>query len=432
MHTSPLAQPGTGDGGGMNVYVRELATALARAGVRCDVYTRSWSPQLRPVVAVEPGLHVHHVRAGPAAPVPKEEMPALVPAFTRAVLDRMTAGHPADAIHANYWLSGLAGHVLKHELDLPLVSTFHTLDRVKAEVDLSDGERRSQAEAEVMGCSDAILASCDDEVTQLVRLYGADSTRIEIVPLGVDHAFFAPNPGSLAPAAPAGPAARAPNPAQGAARAPHPAQGAARAQARRAVGLPEAGRILLFVGRIQPLKGLGVAVRALSQLEPAVPEAALVVVGGPSGVEGEAEVDRMHELVHRLGLDDRVRFVPPQPHELLSTYYRAADVCVVPSRSESFGLVALEAAACGTPVVASAVGGLTNLVKDGQTGFLIDSREPADFAAAITAVLADDQLAGRLGRRAAQHARGYTWTVAAARLRELYAQLTARQLVDCP
>ncbi|MDP9441507.1 MAG: glycosyltransferase, partial [Actinomycetota bacterium] len=349
MHTSPLAQPGTGDGGGMNVYVRELATALARTGVRCDVYTRSWSPHLRPVVAVEPGLHVHHVVAGPTAPVPKEALPELVPAFTRGVLSRVTAGHPADAIHANYWLSGLAGHGLKHELDLPLVSTFHTLDRVKAEVDLSEnGERRSQAEAEIIGCSDAILASCDDEVTQLVRLYGADAARVEIVPLGVDHAFFAPNPASLTPGTPAR-AAPARHPAQGATRprypaqtaaparfptrgpaparfpaqrpaparfpaqraapARYPAQRAARAQARRAVGLSEHDAILLFVGRIQPLKGLEVAVRALAQLVSVVPEASLVVVGGPSGVDGEAEVERMHELVRRLGLHDRVRFV---------------------------------------------------------------------------------------------------------------------------
>ena len=416
MHTSPLAQPGTGDGGGMNVYVRELATALARTGVRCDVYTRSSSPHLAAVVAVEPGLHVHHVAAGPTAPVAKEDLAQLVPAFTRGVLTRMTTGHPADAIHANYWLSGLAGHSLKHELDLPLVSTFHTLDRVKAEVDLSENEeRRSQAELEVMGCSDAILASCDDEVAQLVRLYRAEASRIEVVPLGVDHAFFAPNPASLRAASP---------------------PRAARGQARRALGLPEDGRLVLFVGRIQPLKGLEVAVRALAELSGAGPargpEPSLVVVGGPSGPAGVAEVERMHDLVHRLGLGRRVRFVAPQPHELLSTFYRAADVCIVPSRSESFGLVALEAAACGTPVVASAVGGLTSLVRDGETGLLVDSRDPRRFAEALATLLDDDELAAEMGRRAARHARGYTWPLAAGRLRRLYAKLTARQLVECP
>jgi D-inositol-3-phosphate glycosyltransferase len=384
----------------MNVYVRELAAALARAGVRCDVYTRAWSNDQQPIVAVEPGFAVHHVPAGPLGPASKESLPGLVPEFTDAVLARMANGHAADAIHANYWLSGMAGHVIKHELDLPLVSTFHTLDRVKAEVDLSDNSaQRSQAEAQIIGCSDAILASCDDEVAQLVRLYDADPTRIEIVAPGVDHAFFAPGQ---------------------------------RQQARRALALPEHGSMLLFVGRIQPLKGVEVAVRAFALLDRRLRDAFLVVVGGPSGPDGEAEVDRVHKLVADLGLGDRVRFVLPQPHELLSTFYRAADVCVVPSRSESFGLVALEAAACGVPVVASAVGGFTSLVADRRTGFLVEGREPADFAAAITEVLTDRVLAADFGREAAHRARGYTWSIAAGRLRRLYADLTARQLVECP
>jgi D-inositol-3-phosphate glycosyltransferase len=400
MHTSPLAQPGTGDGGGMNVYVRELAAALARAGVRCDVYTRAYDPDLAPIVAVEPGFAVHHVPAGPLAPVPKESLHSLVPEFTEAVLARMAAGHSADALHANYWLSGISGHEIKHELDIPLVSTFHTLDRVKAEVDLrDDSEHRSAAEAQIMGCSDAILASCEAEVAQLVRLYDAEPSRIEIVAPGVDHAFFAPGQ---------------------------------RRQARRALGLPEAGRMLLFVGRIQPLKGVDVAIRALAELGDRTPDAFLVVVGGPSGPEGVTEVDRIHKLAADLGLADRVRFVPPQPHELLSTFYRAADVSVVPSRSESFGLVALEAAACGIPVVASAVGGLTSLVDDGRTGFLVEGRDPADYAEALAAVLCDPVLAADLGRRAAIRAQGYTWSIAAGRLRDLYAELTSRQLVECP
>jgi D-inositol-3-phosphate glycosyltransferase len=400
MHTSPLAQPGSGDGGGMNVYVRELAAALARAGVRCDVYTRAYAEDLPPIVAVEPGFSVHHVPAGPLAPVAKEALHGLVPEFTEAVLGRMAAGHVADALHANYWLSGIAGHTIKHELDLPLVSTFHTLDRVKAEVDLSDdGEHRSEAEGHIIGCSDAVLASCDAEVAQLVRLYGADPTRVEIVAPGVDHAFFAPGQ---------------------------------RRQARRALGLPESGRMVLFVGRIQPLKGVEVAVRALGELAERVPDGFLVVVGGPSGPEGEAEVDRISKLTAELGLTDRVRFVPPQPHELLSTFYRAADVSIVPSRSESFGLVALEAAACGIPVVAASVGGLTSLVDDGRTGFLVEGRDPADYAEALAAVLCDPVVAADLGRRAAIRAQSYTWTIAAGRLRRLYGELTSRRLVECP
>lgn len=399
MHTSPLAQPGTGDGGGMNVYVRELAAALARAGVGCDVYTRASSSEQRAVVDVEPGLRVHHVAAGPLAPVAKEELPTLVDEFTEGVLTRIAQGYEADAVHANYWLSGLAGHVVKHQLGLPLVSTFHTLARVKAEGD-TEPRRRAEAEALVMGCSDAVLASCSVEAHQIADLYGADPDRIETVAPGVDHAFFSPG---------------------------H------RPQARRALGIGLDGPMLLFVGRIQPLKGLAVAVQALAELHGSGhPDPFLVVVGGPSGPDGHAEVQRVAGLARALGVGDRLLWVAPQPHELLSTYYRAADVCLVPSRSESFGLVALEAAACGTPVVAAAVGGLRTLVDHGRTGFLVEGRDPVAFAAYAGKLLDDPLLALELSIAAADRARGYTWSVAAARLRSLYRDLTARALVECP
>ena len=405
MHTSPLAQPGTGDGGGMNVYVRELASALARVGAQCDVYTRAEDPERPAVVAVEPGLRVHHVPAGPLAAVDKEDLPDLVDEFTEGVLTRMRRGYEADAVHANYWLSGTAGHVVKHELDLPLVSTFHTLSRVKAEGD-SDPQRRADAEARIMGCSDAVLASCTVEAHQIAALYATDPTRIEIVAPGVDHAFFSPG---------------------------------YRPQARRAIGteacrpngIETDGPMLLFVGRIQPLKGLDVAVRALAALDDHA-DAFLVVVGGPSGPNGQAEIERITALAADLGVLHRIRRVPPQPHELLSTYYRAADVCLVPSRSESFGLVALEAAACGTPVVAAAVGGLRTLVEHGRTGFLVEGREPAAFAAYAGELLDNPLLAVEMGSAAAERARRYTWSVAAARLQRLYGELTARALVECP
>jgi D-inositol-3-phosphate glycosyltransferase len=190
--------------------------------------------------------------------------------------------------------------------------------------------------------------------------------------------------------------------------------------------------MLLFVGRIQPLKGVDVALRALAALESDLDDAFLVVVGGPSGPDGKHEVERVHQLARDLGIEERVRFVDPQPHELLSTFYRAAHVCVVPSRSESFGLVALEAAACGIPVVASSVGGLTSLVDDGRTGYLGEGRDPHDFAKAIGAVLTDQALAASFGEAAASRAKAYTWPSAAADLRTLYAKLTARQLVECP
>ncbi|HVX22565.1 MAG TPA: glycosyltransferase [Acidimicrobiales bacterium] len=418
LHTSPLAQPGTGDGGGMNVYVRELAGALARAGVACDVFTRAQGADLPAVLEVEPGLRVHHVPAGPLAPMAKEALPAVVDEFADGVLARMTGpsglppgddqGGPFEAIHANYWLSGLAGHRLKHDLDLPLVCTFHTLDRVKAEAGPEEVEadlvhRRAEAEAAIIRCSDAVLASCSVEADQIADLYPADPARIAVVAPGVDHAFFAPG---------------------------H------RPQARRAVGLPEDGPLLLTVGRIQPLKGMDVAVRTLADLNRTHPNDAgrryrLVVVGGPSGPRGEDAYKGLLLLAEQLGVADRLTMVDPQPHELLSTYYRAADVCLVPSRSESFGLVALEAAACGTPVVASAVGGLTTLVDHGRTGFLVDAPDPAAYAGYVRRIVEEPLLAERLSTAAVLRARQYTWREAASGLQALHDQLLAGRLVEC-
>jgi D-inositol-3-phosphate glycosyltransferase len=393
----------------MNVYVRELVSALAQAGVACDVYTRRWAAELPAEVAVEPGFRVVHVDAGPPEEIVKEDLPALVPAFTAGVIDAIRQQGDTDAIHANYWLSGVAGHAIKHELELPLVSTFHTLARVKVEVDEQESAERVRAEADVIRCSDAILANCEEEADDLRRHYDAPAERIEIVPPGVDHAFFSPGD---------------------------------RDGARAALGLGPAGRyselggrdavqhpVLLFVGRIQPLKGLDVAIGALAQL--ARDDAELVVVGGPSGLAGPAELARVQALADDLGVRGRIRFVPPQPHHLLSTWYRAADVVLVPSRAESFGLVALEAAACGAPVVASDVGGLRTIVDDGHTGFLVDSRDPSAFAVAVDKLLADPALAAAMGAAGAERAGAFTWSTAAARLRRLYADLTSRALVEC-
>jgi len=380
----------------MNVYVRELVSALAQAGVRSDVYVRRWRDDLPDVVDVEPGFRVVHVPAGPADLV-KEKLPEVVDEYTEWVGHHLRETGDTDAIHANYWLSGLAGHRLKHELSLPLVSTFHTLARVKAETGDPEPDRRVDAETEVIACSDAILASCRAEVHQLVELYGADPQRIEIVPPGVDHAFFSPGD---------------------------------RRGARQALGLGD-HPVLLFVGRIQPLKGADVAVRSLAELTGSHPNARLLIVGGASGQDGPAEQVRVRGLVDELGLSDQVRFVEPQPHHLLSTYYRAADACIVPSRSESFGLVALEAGACGTPVVAADVGGLSTLIDHGQTGFLVDSRNPADYAAALAKILDSPDLAADMAIAAATRARRYTWSTTAARLRRLYGDLTARALVEC-
>ena len=411
LHTSPLAQPGTGDGGGMNVYVREFSSALARAGVECDVFTRASSDDLAPVMDIEPGFRLHHIAAGPPAPLPKEALIDVVDEFADGVLKSMTTPGirgggedlPYDAVHANYWLSGIAGHTIKHQLDLPLVSTFHTLDRVKAEdspeeVEAHSRHIRAEAEASIIRCSDTVLASCSVEAAQITELYGADPSRIRIVAPGVDHAFFGPGD---------------------------------RAQARRALGLPAKGPLLLFVGRIQPLKGAAVAVATLASVLRDSPDAHLVVVGGPSGPRGDEEVARIDALVDGLGLRDRVLFVPPRPHELLSTFYRAADVCLVPSRSESFGLVALEAAACGTPVVASDVGGLRSLVDHGRTGYLVEEPDPEAYAGWVRQILAEPLLAERLSTGSVLRARRYTWARAANLLVDIYGDLTAGRLVDC-
>ena len=395
LHTSPLAQPGSGDSGGMNVYVRELVSALAQAGIDCTTYVRRWRADLPDEVHVEPGFRVVHVDAG-RLDLAKESLPGVVDEFADGVIDHLRRGPGADLLHANYWLSGLAGHRIKHLLELPLVTTFHTLARVKAENGDAEPQRRVRAEAEIIGCTDAICVSCTEEEHQFRRLYGNPPGRMEIVAPGVEHAFFAPGD-------PTG--------------------------ARRALGLDPHRPVLLFVGRIQPLKSADVAVKALHALDR--PDAVLVIVGGASGVDGDAEVEKLLALVDELGLGDRVRFVPPQPHHLLSSWYRAADVVLVPSRSESFGLVALEAAACGTPVVAAAVGGLLTLVDHGHSGFLVEGRDPEVYAAYTAELLENDALAWEMGVTAAARSRRYTWSLAAARLRRLYADLTVGSLVAC-
>ena len=396
MHTSPLAQPGAGDGGGMNVYVRALASALTRAGVACDVYTRAEHPDQAPVVEVEPGFRVVHVEAGPLAPVPRYELLGLVDRFVKETDRLLDEGPPVEVLHANYWLSGAVAHQLKHLRDLPLVATFHTLARVKADAGVDDDpDQRARTEHDVIACADLMLASTDDERDQLETLYRAVGERVEIVPPGVDHSVFFPADARVA---------------------------------KHRLGL-DGRRALLFAGRIQPLKGVGMAVRCLAELDD--PDTTLMVVGGPSGADGDEELARVRALAHDLGVAANVRFVPPQPHNRLADFYRAADVCIVPSRSESFGLVALEAAACGTPVVAASVGGLRSLVDDGTTGFLVEGRDPAAYAAPVATLLDDPDLAAEMGATASARSRRYSWSTTAARLRRLYGDLVARGLVRC-
>jgi D-inositol-3-phosphate glycosyltransferase len=378
----------------MNVYVRELVAGLAHAGVEVTTYTREWRSGLPREVLVEPNHRVVHVPAG-RFDLPKEELEGMVPTFTDFVLDDIRHAHAADVVHANYWLSGVAGHSIKHELDIPLVTTFHTLARVKAEGGDPEPERRERAEAQIIGCADAICVSCDEEEDQFRRLYGNPPGLVEIVAPGVEHAFFTPGD---------------------------------KRGARFALGMGE-GPVLLFVGRIQPLKGVDVAVRALAALNRR--DASLYVVGGASGLEGDTEVIRVNALISELGLTQQVHFVEPQAHHMLSTYYRAADAVWVPSRSESFGLVALEAAACGTPVIANAVGGLLSLVDHGLTGYLVADRDPNMFAQYTAELLNNPALASAMSIAAAERGRRYTWSFAAARLRRVYTDITSRALVNC-
>jgi D-inositol-3-phosphate glycosyltransferase len=375
--------------------VRELVSALAHAGLDCTTYTRAWQEGLPEVVNVEPNHRVVHIPAG-SFELPKNELLSVVDEFTENVRAHIVASGGVDVLHANYWLSGLSAHQLKHELDLPLVTTFHTLARVKAQGGDFESDIREKSESDIIGCADAICVSCTEEERQFIDLYGNPPGTLEIVAPGVEHAFFAPGE---------------------------------KRGARHALGIAFDVPVLLFVGRIQPLKGLDVAVQALAQLQ--AKNAQLIVVGGASGSEGNDELEKVMQLARGLGVHNNIRFVEPQAHHMLSTYYRAADVVVVPSRSESFGLVALEAAACGIPVVASAVGGLLTIIDNGETGYLVPRRDPALFAEHIDELLAHPTMALAMGAKAAEKARDYTWSFAAARLRRVYADVSTRDSVEC-
>jgi D-inositol-3-phosphate glycosyltransferase len=382
VHTSPLDQPGAGDAGGMNVYIVEASRRLAARGIDVDIFTRATSSDLPPVVEMSPGVTVRHVSAGPFEGLGKEELPAQLCAFTAAVLREEAQHEPGyyDVVHSHYWLSGQVGWLARDRWSVPLIHTAHTLAKVKNEA-LAEGDRpepraRVIGEEQVVAEADRLIANTEEEARQLVRLYGADPARTLVVPPGVDLDRFSPGD---------------------------------RAAARRAVGAPADALLLLFVGRIQPLKAPDVLLHAAARLladEPALrPRLRVHVVGAPSGSGLEAP-EQLHKLVASLGIADVVTFFPPQPPDRLAEHYRAADVTVVPSHNESFGLVALEAQACGTPVVAAAVGGLRTAVRDGVSGVLVDGHDPRDYAAAVRSVLARRELLSAGARR---HAGLFSW-----------------------
>ncbi len=402
LHTSPTDQPGSGDSGGMNVYILRVAQLLAKQGIEVDVFTRHRGESAM-VERLGEGARLIRATAGPPRPVPKEDLPDLLPEFLQNVLHRASEDraerrhHPYDVVHSHYWLSGWVGERTREIWDAPLVASFHTLGKVK-NFSLAAGDRpepgvRLAGETSTIRGADRILAPTPVEAGHLVGLYGADPDRIRIVPPGVDRGLFVPKD---------------------------------KAQARARLHLSNA-RVLLFVGRLQPLKGPDVAIRALAEAVAMSPEATrdavLAIVGGPTGTIPHDEVIHLMQLAASVGVGDRVVFFPPQPHERLADFYSAAEAVLVPSRSESFGLVALEAQACGTPVIAASVGGLRYSVLDGAGGYLVKGHDPADYAARIVQLLSDPEEAARLSAAAAAHAAGFSWESTAAGIRDVYLEL---------
>ncbi|GAA4306846.1 D-inositol-3-phosphate glycosyltransferase [Klenkia terrae] len=394
VHTSPLDQPGAGDAGGMNVYVVEVSRRLAARGIAVEIFTRATSSDLPPVVEMVPGVTVRHVSAGPFEGLGKDDLPAQLCAFTAAVLREEARHEPGfyDVLHSHYWLSGQVGWLARDRWGVPLVHSAHTLAKVKnaalAEGDAPEPMARVIGEEQVVAEADRLIANTVEEARQLVRWYDADPARTLVVPPGVDLERFTDRRD--------------------------------RAAARRAVGVADDALVLLFVGRIQPLKAPDVLLHAAARLladEPALrARLPVLVVGAPSG-SGLAEPRQLQELAVSLGIADVVRFVPPQGPAALADHYRAADVAVVPSHNESFGLVALEAQACGTPVVTAAVDGLPTAVADGVSGVLVDGHDPADYAAAIRKVVEQREV---LSVGARQHAECFSWDRTAGSLVEAY------------
>ncbi len=397
LHTSPLVRPGVGSAGGMNVYIDELAATMQNQGVEVVVFTRRTSPDTPTVVHAASGYPVVHIDAGPPEELEVAALPVWVAAFAEGVIGWIRdSGQSFDVVHSHYWLSGWAGLLVKHALSIPLANSFHTLGRVK-EANRRDGEPpesliRIAAEQEVIASSDCLIASTERESEELLVHYGADPSRLCLNPPGINHELF--RPGS-------------------------------KREARRALGLAD-GPVALFVGRIQPLKGVDVALDAFHRIVKQIDDATFLVVGGPSGPNGNSEYSALRDTVDALDLGDRVRFWPAQDHKRLPMFYQAADVLLVPSRSESFGLVAAEAQACGLPVVAARVGGLEYAVADGVSGILVDGWDPEDHAEAAAAVLTDPELAVRLSAGAIAHAERFSWDATAARLLELYRGITGR------
>jgi D-inositol-3-phosphate glycosyltransferase len=411
LHTSPLDQPGTGDAGGLNVYVVEVSKRLAEHGIEVEIFTRAVCRDTPPTVELAPGVLVRNVVAGPFEELDKNALPAQICSFTFEVLRTEAAFAPGryDLLHAHYWLSGQVAARAAERWGVPLVQSMHTLGKVKnlalAVGDCAEPEARIRGEASVVAAADRLVANTAEEARQLIELYGADPWRVETVNPGVDLSVFRPLPPAPAPA---------------------PASAL-----RRRLGLPADAVVLVFAGRIQPLKGPDVVLRAaasLLRLRPSLSgRLVVVIVGGPSGSEVGAP-GRLAGLASSSGISDVVRLEPPCPQPELADWYRAADIVLVPSHSESFGLVALEAQACGTPVVAAAVGGLRTAVRNGYSGILVDGHDPVIWARVLEGLLASPRKLARLSRGALDHASGFGWPTTAERLIGLYTDAMAQRV----
>lgn len=395
VHTSPLDQPGIGDAGGMNIYVAENAKRMAAMGIAVDIFTRRNHPDLPDSVELAPGVTVQHLDAGPVEGVTKEELPTyideLASEFTRALTGRTTY----DIIHSHYWISGEVGTPASKRLNIPLVHTMHTMAKVKnlnlAEGEDPEPELRVQGETEVVAASRALIANTDAEAASLVSLYGACPDIVHVVTPGVDLYTFTP--------------------------------GSGRARARSTLNIPVDANVITFVGRIQPHKGPELLIRAVAEMLSHSPrlrtKLIVFIIGGASGT-GTQEVERLKELVTWLGIPDVLRFLPPVPREELPDWYRAADLVCVPSYSESFGLVALEAQACGTPVVASAVGGLRTAVADGISGVLVDGHDPRAWSSVLARLLMEPQRRVLLSMGALEHSSHFGWDATARGTLDIY------------
>jgi D-inositol-3-phosphate glycosyltransferase len=393
VHTSPLDQPGIGDAGGMNIYVVESAQRMAAMGVSVDIFTRRTDASQPDIVEISPGVRVRHFECGHGT-LTKEQLPAHINGLSKEFL-RIVKSENYDVIHSHYWLSGKVAMPAAKELGIPLIHTMHTMARVK-NLNLAEGESpepmiRVQGETQVVAAADALIANTDAEGASLVSLYDACPDKVHVVSPGVDLYTFTP--------------------------------GVSRGAAREAVGLPQDALVVSFVGRIQPHKGPEVLIRATSELikhSPLLRHKLVVnVIGGASGANTE-EVDRLKELSSWLGIDDVVRFEPPVARKDLAQWYRAADLVVVPSYSESFGLVALEAQACGTPVVATAVGGLRTAVADGISGVLVDGHDPKAWSSIIVRLLQEPQRRVLLSMGAIEHASHFGWDATARGTLDIY------------